>query len=96
MQSMVRIWPDGLFDVSKDILMPHVIVKMFAGRSEADKKRLADQISLAVVNSIGASESSISVAVEELDPNEWTEKVYDPEIAARPEILYKKPGYQRF
>lgn len=96
LQWMALTWPDGLSDVLKGFLMPHVIVKMFAGRSEADKKRLAEQITIAVVNSVGASESSISVAVEELDPSEWTEKVYDPDIAARPEILYKKPGYKRF
>lgn len=76
--------------------MPHVIVKMFAGRSEEDKKRLADRVALAVMNTLGSSESSISVAVEDVDPGEWGEKVYDPDIAGRAKSLYKKPGYQRF
>ncbi|MEZ5649974.1 MAG: tautomerase family protein [Burkholderiaceae bacterium] len=76
--------------------MPHINVKLFTGRSEQDKKRLADRIALAVMNSIGASESSISVAIEDVDPDEWTEKVYDPEIAGSPSLIYKKPGYERF
>lgn len=76
--------------------MPHVIVKLFTGRSEEDKKRLAERVTLAVMNTIGASESSISIAVEDVDPEEWTEKVYDPEIAGRAKTIYKKPGYQRF
>lgn len=76
--------------------MPHVNVKLFSGRSENDKKRLAERVTLAVMNAIGASESSISVTVEDIDPKEWTAKVYDPEIARYPDRLYKKPGYQRF
>lgn len=76
--------------------MPHVIVKLVAGRSEEDKKRLAERLALAVMNTIGSSESSISVAVEDVNPQEWTEKVYDPDIAARQKTIYKKPGYQRF
>ena len=76
--------------------MPHVIVKMFTGRSEADKQRLADRITLAVMNAIGASENSISVAVEEVEQNDWTAKVYDPDIASHPDKIYKMPGYQRF
>ena len=75
--------------------MPHVVVKMFAGRSEEDKQRLAERVTLAVMNSIGASEDSISVSVEDVRPEDWTARVYDPDIAGRPEIIYKKPGYRR-
>jgi 4-oxalocrotonate tautomerase len=34
------------------------------------------------------------VAIEEIPQQEWAEKVYKPEIAKRPETLYKKPGYK--
>ncbi len=76
--------------------MPHVIVKLAQGRSDADKCRLADRIALAIMNSLGVSESTVSVAIEDIDPNQWSELVYDPEIAAKPEQLYRKPGYARF
>jgi hypothetical protein len=39
---------------------------------------------------------SVSVAIEEIKPEDWAEKVYKPEILSNPEKLYKKPGYNPF
>ena len=38
-------------------------------------------------------EESVSVAFEEVKPQDWAEKIYQPEIVSNPEKLYKKPGY---
>lgn len=76
--------------------MPHVIVKMYAGRSEEQKARLADEIVKAVTAALGAPEKSISVAIEDVDPAAWPEAVYRPDILAKPATLYKKPGYNPF
>jgi 4-oxalocrotonate tautomerase len=38
----------------------------------------------------------VSVAFEEVDPNDWAEKVYKPDILNNEENLYKKPGYNPF
>jgi len=38
-------------------------------------------------------EKSVSVAVEEIKPEDWVEKVYKPDILNNQEKLYKKPGY---
>ena len=38
-------------------------------------------------------EGSVSVPIEEVEPQEWAEKVYNPEIVNNSEKLYKKPGY---
>jgi 4-oxalocrotonate tautomerase len=73
--------------------MPHVIVKMHSGRSEAQKQALAAEIAEAVKKTLGSSDDAISVSVEDVAPNDWTEKVYRPDIAAKPQQLYKKPGY---
>ncbi len=73
--------------------MPHVIVKMYPGRSEAQKRRLAEAIVKDVVANVGGSEDSVSVAIEEIAPAEWAEKVYRPDILNAPGKLYKKPGY---
>lgn len=73
--------------------MPHVIVKMYAGRSESDKARLADAITQAVMQTLGYGEESVSVALEDVEPRDWRAKVYEPDIVAKPETLYKKPGY---
>lgn len=76
--------------------MPHVIVKMAAGRSEQDKKRLAERVALAVMNTLGTSQEAISVAIEDVLPDDWNAQVYDPDIAGRQDTIYKQPGYERF
>jgi 4-oxalocrotonate tautomerase len=38
-------------------------------------------------------EESVSVAIEEVKPNDWAERVYKPDIVNNPDRLYKKPGY---
>jgi 4-oxalocrotonate tautomerase len=73
--------------------MPHVIVKLYPGRSEQQKKRLAEQIVKDVVATVASGEESVSVAIEEVTPEDWLEKVYRPDIAGSWDNLYKKPGY---
>ena len=77
----------------KEDIMPHVSVKMYPGRSEKEKAELAEAIAQDVMEIIGAGKSSISVAIEEISPQEWKEKVYDPEIMEKSSKLYIKPGY---
>ena len=73
--------------------MPHVIVKLWTGKSENQKTKLAEQITRAVMSTLSYGEESVSVAMEEIDPKDWTEKVYRPDILGRPDQIYKKPGY---
>ena len=76
--------------------MPHVIVKLLPGRSEQQKTRLAEAIVKDVVAIARCEEESVSVAIEEINSEDWAEKVYRPDISNRPENLYKKPGYNPF
>lgn len=64
--------------------MPHVIVKLYAGRSEQQKARLAKKVTKAVMASTGYGEEAVSVAVEDIEPQDWTAKVYDPDIDLPP------------
>ncbi len=73
--------------------MPHVIVKLYPGRSEQQKARLAEQIVKDVVEIIKCGEESVSVAIQEVKPEDWAEKVYKPDILNTPGKLYRKPGY---
>jgi 4-oxalocrotonate tautomerase len=73
--------------------VPHVIVKMYAGRAESQKGALAEEITRAVTKTLGYSDDAVSVSIEDLAPKDWAEKVYRPDIADKPEQLYKKPGY---
>ena len=73
--------------------MPHVIVKLSAGRSEQQKARIAEEVVKAITASATCAEASVSVSIEDIEPNDWVEKVYKPDIMGKPESLYKKPGY---
>ncbi|NQU63874.1 MAG: tautomerase family protein [SAR324 cluster bacterium] len=76
--------------------MPHVIVKLLPGRSDAQKSRLAEQIVKDVTEIADCKEEKVSVAFEEVPESEWAEKVYRPDILNNEANLYKKPGYNPF
>ncbi len=76
--------------------MPHVIVKLYPGRSEDQKTKLADDIAMAVVTIAKCDEKSVSVAFEEVEKEDWAEMVYRPDILGKKESLYRKPGYNPF
>lgn len=78
----------------KEKIDPHVIVKLYPGRSEEQKTRLAEAIVEDVVAIMRCGEESVSVAIEEIKPEDWAERVYTPHILNAPGKLYKKPGYQ--
>jgi 4-oxalocrotonate tautomerase len=73
--------------------MPHVIVKLWPGKSEKQKARLADEITKAVMSVLNYGEESVSVALEEVAPGAWIDQVYKPDISGKPDQIYKKPGY---
>ena len=73
--------------------MPHVIVKLWPGKSEQQKVRLAEKIVEDVTTVLNYGEESVSVAFEEVEPHDWAEKVYKTDIVRNSERLYKKPGY---
>ena len=76
--------------------MPHVIVKLLAGRSEQQKTSLANAIVKDVVAIAICGEESVSVAIEEIEADDWAEKVYRSDILSKLEKLYKRPGYNPF
>jgi len=73
--------------------VPHVIVKMYPGRSEEDKERLTAQLVKDITSIAKCGEDAVSVAIEEVKPADWVEQVYKPEIQSSWDKLYKKPGY---
>jgi 4-oxalocrotonate tautomerase len=73
--------------------MPHVVVKLGPGKSEQQKSRLAEEITKAVMSILNYGEESVSVAIEEVKPQDWEEKVYRPEVVGKWDTLYKHPGY---
>ena len=73
--------------------MPHVIVKLWPGKSEQQKRRLAQAITKNVMTVLNYGDESVSVAIEEVEPGKWAEKVYRTDIVQHSEQLYKNPRY---
>jgi 4-oxalocrotonate tautomerase len=74
--------------------MPHVIVKLWPGKSDQQKARLADKIAQDVMDVLNYGEESVSVGFEEIKSQDWKEKVYKPDLRDKWDKLYKKPGYE--
>jgi len=74
--------------------MPHVIIKLWPGKSEQQKKKLAEEVTKAVMSTLNYGEESVSVGIEEVKPQDWTDQVYKPDILGKREIIYKEPGYE--
>ncbi|GAE90379.1 tautomerase family protein [Acetivibrio straminisolvens] len=71
--------------------MPHVIVKLWPGRTEEQKKELANRIARDVIETLNAPETSVSVSIQEVSKEKWNDEVYKPEIIDKAETLYIKP-----
>ncbi len=76
--------------------MPHIIVKLYPGRSDKQKTKLANEIVKDVVAIAKCEEKSVSVAFEEIDKEDWAEKVFKPDILNPKASLYIEPGYDPF
>lgn len=74
--------------------MPHVIVKLWPGKSEQQKARLAEKIAKDVMDVLNYGEESVSVGFEEVRSQDWKNKVYKPDIQDKWDKVYKKPGYE--
>jgi 4-oxalocrotonate tautomerase len=55
--------------------MPHVIVKLWPGNSKQQKARLADVITKDVMDVLGFGEESVSVSMEEVEPQDWADNL---------------------
>ena len=73
--------------------MPHIIVKLWPGKSEKQKRRLADEITQSVMSTLHYGEESVSVGFEEIEAKDWASQVYQTDIVGHEDKLYKKPGY---
>jgi 4-oxalocrotonate tautomerase len=73
--------------------MPHVVVKLWPGKSDEQKARLTEAIVRDLTSILHSSDESVSVAFEEVAPDDWTEHVFKPDILGKWDKLTKKPGY---
>jgi 4-oxalocrotonate tautomerase len=70
--------------------MPHIIVKLYPGRTEDLKKTLAKEITKTLIKVLNSKDSAISVGIEDVEPTEWAEKVHQPDIVLKINTIYKR------
>lgn len=73
--------------------MPHVEIKCFPGRTDVQKQECAEKIAEVIAQTLGCNTGSVSVAIKDVSPEDWKEKVWDASITPDTPYLYKKPGY---
>lgn len=73
--------------------MPHIIVKLWPGKTAAQKQLLSDAIVRDVKTILGSGDDAVSVAFEDVQPEDWLSCVYEPDIQAKWNSLTKIPGY---
>lgn len=69
-------------------------MKLWPGKSDQQKARLADKIAKDVMDVLNYGEESVSVGFEEISSKDWKEAVYEPDIKNKWAKLFKKPGYE--
>lgn len=73
--------------------MPHVVVKLWPGRTDEVKSSLAQRIANDVAQEFQTDIGNVSVAFEEVTKEDWGEQVYKKEIKDNPNV-YIKPAYE--
>ena len=73
--------------------MPHVEIKCYPGRTEEVKAKCAEAVAKAISETMGCDASAVSVAIKEIEKENWKTDVWDKQIASEMDSLYMKPGY---
>ncbi|MBP2171385.1 4-oxalocrotonate tautomerase [Erwinia toletana] len=75
--------------------MPHIDIKYFPRElSDEEKSAIAEAMADVLKQHFGSKDSSLSVAMTEIPPEQWKTEVYDPLLKPHLDTLVKKPGYE--
>jgi 4-oxalocrotonate tautomerase len=74
--------------------MPHVTIKHFPVPLDQQRKsELVAALTDAVTSAFGCEEGVVSIALEPVPQDDWSDRVYVPEIVNRRHLLCKAPSY---
>ena len=74
--------------------MPHVDIKCFPrDLNDEQKTALAEDIAEVIIRYFNSKDSSVSVALNQVNQEDWKAQVWDTEIGPKMDELIKKPGY---
>jgi len=72
--------------------MPHIAIKMLAGRSEEQKRKAAEAVTKALAESLGMSDHYITLTIEDFSAEEW-QTVFREEVTDKSDKVYITPKY---
>ena len=56
--------------------MPHIAVKMLQGRTEEQKKRLAEALVRTLTEELGCSDHYVTCTIEDYDARQWLSLIH--------------------
>lgn len=75
--------------------MPHIAIKGYPKNlSETELQNLSEAVCAVIREHLKTTDKSISIAYQEVEPEQWKAMVYDKEIKPVLDSLLKKPGYE--
>ncbi|MBE5780999.1 MAG: 4-oxalocrotonate tautomerase [Clostridiales bacterium] len=69
--------------------MPFINVKMYPGRSEEKRRKLALALGDTAMEVLGTRAEAFVIAVEEVAKEDWHDKVSVPEVDGNPNVIVK-------
>ena len=72
--------------------MPHIGIKMLAGRTQEQKEKLAAALVKTLTKELGCSEHYVTCTIEDYDARQW-QKVFAEEVTQKQDKVFKKAEY---
>lgn len=72
--------------------MPHIGIKMLAGRTQEQKEKLAAALVKTLTKELGCSEHYVTCTIEDYDARQW-QKVFVEEVTQKQDKVFKKAEY---
>ena len=74
--------------------MPHIKIQMYPGRDQETIEQLSQSLCECVCNVLQAKPDSVSVSLEQIEPENWYDKVVKKELLEDESAVLKWPGYE--
>lgn len=75
--------------------MPYIAIKAFP-KDEKTKEEVVDKINQIFIEMWGCPQEALTISVEEVVPDEWNEKVKEPEIDTKLDKMMILDGKKKY
>ena len=75
--------------------MPYIAIKAYP-KDEEIKKRVADRINQIFLEEWGCKQEAISLSIEEIQPEKWTDEIRNGEIESNKDKMFILDGQKKY